>query len=55
MRWLLQAVAVVLFVIAAILTEHAIGGSDLADAFCFGFAGLVCWCLSSLPEPPRSG
>ncbi len=53
MRWLLQAVAVVLFIIAAILTERSVGGSDLADAFCFAFAGLASWCLSSLPEPPR--
>ena len=53
MRWLLQAVAVLLFVVAAILTEHTVGGSDLADALCFGFAGLACWCASDLEEPPK--
>ena len=53
MRWLLHAAGLVLLVIAAILTEHTIGGSDLADTFAFAFAGLECWCASSLTSPPK--
>ena len=54
MRFLLHAAAVVLFVIAAVLAWHQIDGSTIADALCFGFAGLACWSLSTLPNPPAA-
>ena len=54
MRWLLHLAGFILLAVAAVLCHWQVNGSDLADALTFGFAGLACWCVSTLaPGPPN--
>jgi len=54
MRWFLHLAGFVLLVVAAVLTHWTVDGSTLADAMTFAFAGLACWCVSTLPPGPPS-
>lgn len=53
MRFLLQLAALVLFTLAA-LCAFGVGTFTVEDQLGLAFAGLACWCASSVPAPPSS-
>lgn len=53
MRFLLQVAGLVLFILAAVFA-FGVGDVTIGHQLGLAFAGLACWCASSVPAPPSS-